>query len=221
MEAKVIIAGNMKGGVGKSSLTAILATYIHNTLKKEVLVIDADDLQQTISTIRKDELLTVKDHSKLFPVLESNSKDALRWVTQVMDEYDYIFIDLPGNLKQEGVINSYLLADIIIIPTSLSKEDMDATFRFYEILNKDIIPKRKEEGLETIVKGLLYKVRKRGKEYKEFEEEFKNNIPLAFFEEVIPNSDVLRRQTSTFDNVDFESKSFEMKSFLSEFSKIL
>lgn len=220
MEAKIIAVGNLKGGVGKSTLTSIYATYIHNILKEPVVVIDADDLQHTIETIRKEEINAGADESILFPVLPSNSIDAPDWVGKLIDDFKFIFIDLPGNLKQEGVIKSLLMADVIIIPTSLSREDLDSTGKFINILQNEIIPKRKEKGFDTEVFGILYKVRKRGKEYKEFAEEIQN-MPIRFFNEVVPNSEVLKRQTSTYENVEYASKSFEMKVLLEEFKSIL
>jgi len=46
-------------------------------------------------------------------------------------------------------------------------------------------------------------------------------MPIKFFNEVVPNSEVLKRQTSTYENVDYASKSFEMKDMLEEFKNIL
>lgn len=220
MPAKIITCGNMKGGVGKSSLTSIFATYIHNILKESVLVIDADDMQQTISTIRKDEISKGSPKEHLFPVIESNSINASEWVEKFIEEYDYIFIDLPGNLKQQGVINAYLMADLIIVPTSLSKEDIDASMIFLNIIMKDIIPARKEIGLDTEVIAMLYKVRKMGKDYKEFLQH-KEQFPIRFFDEVVPISDVLSKQTSTFENVQYKTKTFEMSSILDEFRTLI
>lgn len=218
--AKIIVIGNLKGGVGKSTLTSLYATYIHNVLKKRVVVIDADDLQHTIETIRKVETEAGADPAKLYPVLPSNSIDAPDWLDKLIQDFDYIFIDLPGNLKQEGVVKSLSMADLIIIPTSLSREDLDSTGKFLKILYDQIIPARKSVGMETEVYGILYKVRKRGKEYKEFVKEIEE-MPIKFFSEVVPNSEVLKRQTSTYANVDYASKSFEMKDMLEEFKKII
>ena len=218
--AKIIVVGNLKGGVGKSTLTSLYATYIHNVLKKKVIVIDADDLQHTIETIRKVEIEAGADSEKLYPVLPSNSIDAPDWLEKLIYDFDFIFIDLPGNLKQEGVVKSISMADIIIIPTSLSREDLDSTGKFLKILNEQIIPVRNSIGVNTDIYGILYKVRKRGKEYREFIAEIVE-MPIKFFNEVVPNSEVLKRQTSTYENVDYASKSFEMKDMLEEFKNIL
>lgn len=220
METKIITVGNMKGGVGKSTLTSIFANHCHNDLKIPVCVIDADDLQQTINTIRQDEIKAGADEAALFPVLVSNSKDAPAWIARIIDDYDNIFIDLPGNLKQEGVINSYLRADLIIIPTSLSKEDIDATMKFIDILEEKVIPARKEMGLSTTVIGLLHKVRKFGKEYKSFKQ-IEDQMPIKFFKEVVPPSDQLMRLTSTIRNIKYDSKTFDINNLLSEFDEVL
>lgn len=42
MESASISICNQKGGVGKSSLTVLLASYLHYTLGHDVLVMDCD-----------------------------------------------------------------------------------------------------------------------------------------------------------------------------------
>ncbi|WP_410518319.1 ParA family protein, partial [Alistipes sp.] len=42
MESVNISICNQKGGVGKSSLTVLLASYLHYTLGHDVLVMDCD-----------------------------------------------------------------------------------------------------------------------------------------------------------------------------------
>lgn len=220
MESKIIIIGNLKGGVGKSSLTSMFATYIHRVMKEPVVVIDADDDQKTIRTIREDEISQGADENNLFPILNSNSIDAPDSVRFLLDDYKYIFIDLPGNLKQEGVKNSYLMADLIIIPTSLSKEDLDSTIKFITYLNAEILPRRETVNLKTDLMGILYKVRKRGKDYYDFLPH-RHMMPITFFETVVPPSEVFKRQTNTLEIIQYETKSFKMADLLEEFNNII
>ena len=47
---------NQKGGVGKSALTTLLASYLHYTLQRDVLVVDCDYPQWSIYNQRSREL---------------------------------------------------------------------------------------------------------------------------------------------------------------------
>lgn len=55
----VVAFENPKGGVGKSTLTALFAGYIHSQSNEEgglsVAVVDIDDMQNTIGKLREDE----------------------------------------------------------------------------------------------------------------------------------------------------------------------
>ena len=58
---------NQKGGVGKSTFTVLLASYLHYTLQRDVLVVDCDYPQWSIYTQRTRELeiLNLSDYYKL------------------------------------------------------------------------------------------------------------------------------------------------------------
>ena len=55
----VVAFENPKGGVGKSTLTALFAGYIHSQSNEEgglsIAVVDIDDMQNTIGKLREDE----------------------------------------------------------------------------------------------------------------------------------------------------------------------
>ena len=56
MPTILIAVHTMKGGSGKSTITTILASYLRYVKQKRVLVVDADDPQYSISSIRENEL---------------------------------------------------------------------------------------------------------------------------------------------------------------------
>jgi cellulose biosynthesis protein BcsQ len=56
MPPTLIAVHTMKGGSGKSTITTILASYLRYVKQKRVLVVDADDPQYSISSIRENEL---------------------------------------------------------------------------------------------------------------------------------------------------------------------
>lgn len=199
---KVCAFGNMKGGVGKSTILSVVANYIHNSTDYKICVVDADDLQGSLETIR--ELDIKKEGAETiskYDLLTVNSNDFPEILNKfLLNEYDFIFVDLPGNLKQAGVISSYGLVDYIFIPTSLSTVDLDSTMKFVSIYNSDIRPLREKAGLECNLFAFLNKVNKQMIEYKN-SQIIKDNFLVPFLINDIGIADVsLQRYASTINN---------------------
>ena len=58
-----------KGGVGKSTVTALVANYVHNVMGYNVAVIDCDEPQHSIAGLRDKEtaLIEQNDRMRAFP----------------------------------------------------------------------------------------------------------------------------------------------------------
>jgi len=196
---KIVIIGNQKGGVGKSTITAMVAMYLHG-LGKKVLVIDADDLQRSLSKIREREEL---DGVDAYELVDSTTRELPQLINGIKNVYDYIFIDLPGNLKQEGVIQVYFKADIIIVPVSLTELDIDSTKDFITFL-KDKVKKVKELNFEKLeIACILNKVKTNTQETKMFLEE-EDILGVEILRPFIKDSVSLQREVSTIREANKE-----------------
>ena len=141
---KVIVFGNQKGGVGKSTLTSLFANYLHIDTDEIICVVDADDKQMSLQNTRKKEITEGADDEKLYNLIQINSIDfPSTYENSLKGEFDYIFVDLPGNLKQPGVLDTFIYTDYLFIPTSLSSFDLDSMSIFVDLYD-DVIKKRKE-----------------------------------------------------------------------------
>ena len=144
---KIVIVGNQKGGVGKSTITAMIASHLFK-LEKKVLVIDGDDLQQSLSKIRE------REGGESYELVKSTTREIPGVVDNLKNIYDYIFIDIPGNLKQEGVVNTLLICDKVVVPVSLSELDIDSTKDFIGFLKNtvevDIIGVFNKVNIQTV-----------------------------------------------------------------------
>lgn len=213
-DTKIISLANMKGGVGKSTCLSILANYIFNNLQdKDIVVLDADDMQATMSMLRDNDLFTYADSkgisieeleenddemSKFYDIIRVKSNDVPAQIENLMGQVDYIFIDLPGNLKQEGVVKSFMYVDTFIIPTTVNQVDWDATMKFIRELKHSVIPERKNIGLDTKMYMFLNKVKSNTTEYKSFLEiipEIQKEI--QFLDTQLPESQDLGSRTNT------------------------
>lgn len=124
----IVVVGNQKGGVGKSTLTVNLAV-VWQELGKSVVIVEADPSVFTVSTWSDDReeaglppILTVKKTGKL--------KEALRSLSQ---QYEVILVDLPGKDSPE-MRSALLAADLFLIPTQPTQADIDATINLSPIV---------------------------------------------------------------------------------------
>ena len=131
MENKIVLFSNIKGGVGKTTLCALFASYL---AEKGVPVIAIDaDLQASLYRHRQREekvdpefnapwsveLLNTSDQANLMAVLENIKK-----VPGV------VLIDCPGNLNDKNLAMIYNKADAALIPMSYDADTVDATGLF-------------------------------------------------------------------------------------------
>lgn len=124
----IIVVGNQKGGVGKSTLTVNLAVTWQQA-GKSVVIVEADPSVFTVSTWADDReeaslppILTVKKTCKL--------KEALRNLDQ---QYEVVLVDLPGKDSPE-MRSALLAADLFLIPSQPTQADIDATINLAPIV---------------------------------------------------------------------------------------
>jgi chromosome partitioning protein len=195
--AKIISYLNLKGGVGKSTLTALTASFLHEK-KISVCVIDCDEDQKTIDLWKKEDGKNGIATYDVFPVL---SRDVPDTIDNLLDEYDIIFIDFPGNMSQKGVKSIWPFLDVVIVPFYPNAEELDPTVKFYnefESYNKI----RVGEGQNaTVMKFMYYRtgITKKGKEaMKDLED---NGIDKLLMKSSLKHYDTMRDRSSTMDRM--------------------
>ena len=60
-KTRFVAFATQKGGIGKSTITALVANYIHNVKGFNVAVIDCDEPQHNIADLRDEEMELIKD----------------------------------------------------------------------------------------------------------------------------------------------------------------
>ena len=107
---KIVLYTNVKGGVGKTTLCGIFATYLANS-DRTVAVVDAD-LQQSLFRHRKRDL-------------QQNPDASLPWEINTLR-------GSPGNLVDPNLKVIYSCADIAVVPIHYDSDTLDATQMFCE-----------------------------------------------------------------------------------------
>lgn len=149
---------NQKGGVGKSTFTTLLASYLHYTLGHDVLVVDCDYPQWSIHAQRERELQTVEqsDHYKLmmirqfrqtgrkvWPIVRCLAVEATAEVIRFLRSGDYrpsiILYDLPGTVNAEGILSLLSTMDRLLVPMKADKVVIESTLSFARTLHRTLV----------------------------------------------------------------------------------
>jgi chromosome partitioning protein len=131
---KVISFISRKGGTGKTTNAINLATMIHS-LGYSVVLIETDT-NYTLSTLRKMELFkTGAKNETMFPICPSEDDFANDEIDRWKKEnVDFILLDTAGKTTDIGIKKICVASDLVIIPTSLSQNDLLVTFQTVEDL---------------------------------------------------------------------------------------
>jgi len=149
MKQTVLVAmSNQKGGVGKTAVTVLVASYLHYVKNKNVAVVDCDTLQHSVSHMRKRDSQTVektdeykqqmmlqwdKIKKKAYTVVESSPAEARNKINELMEanpDLDIILVDLPGSLSSEGVFKTIINMDYVLTPIVADRMVMQSTMSF-------------------------------------------------------------------------------------------
>ena len=135
MENRIIIFSNIKGGVGKTTLCALFASYLAEN-GYPVIAIDAD-LQASLYRHRQREKDVAPDVQIPWGVelLDTANREHLeRVMGKLKNVPGIVLIDCPGNLNDRNLEYIYKTADAAIVPVSLDADTVDATGIFIKAL---------------------------------------------------------------------------------------
>lgn len=148
-EPLFVALGNQKGGVGKSTLTILLASYFHYLKGKNVLVVDCDYPQHSIRDIREWDIKTIEQNEqlqrRLLEQFENLGKKAYSIITSTPEEakqkayafldnsgvvYDMVLVDFPGTVNVAGVFQSIVNMDYLFVPVTQNRMVMQSSLNF-------------------------------------------------------------------------------------------
>lgn len=152
----VIAVSNQKGGVGKSTLTVLLASYLYYVKGYDVAVMDCDSPQHSVDGERRRELSDVKavpflekmsnDYRETtgrepYPIIKVELEEALEKVEMYLEENqpDFLFLDLAGTINNVNILN--LLANVhhVFCPMVADTLAIESTLPFCRFLRDRII----------------------------------------------------------------------------------
>ena len=126
---KVVSFISRKGGTGKTTNAINLATSLHHIGKKVILV--ETDTNYTLNTLRKMEQFKSKDKQHGFEIVGSNDGTVASELDAMKGKrgMDVVVVDSAGKTTDEGIKKLCLVSDVVIVPTSLTQNDLLVTYQ--------------------------------------------------------------------------------------------
>ena len=213
-----------KGGAGKTTLTVLVASYLHYVKGYNVAVIDCDFPQHSIADMRERDLKMVMEdeHYKLmayeqfsslgkkaYVVIESSPENALVDAKDVIEEMspDFLFFDLPGTINNMAVIETLSNMDYVIAPISADRLVLESTLQYAITINDALITpgKAKIKGLYLLWN--LVDGREKTELYEVYEDVIEK-LGFSLFKTYIPDSKRFRKEQSVSHKALFRSTLF-------------
>ena len=227
MSKEIFVAfATQKGGIGKSTVTALAASYLHNVKGYNVAVVDCDDPQHSIHGLREHEMGLIDsstyfkalacDHFRrmkknAYTIVKSNAVNALddaeRMIATEDVKPDVVFFDMPGTLRSNGVIKTLSQMDYIFTPLSADRFVVESTLKFVTMFRDRLMTtgQAKTKGLHlfwTMVDG-----REKSELYDLYQQIISGmNIPML--ETRLPDSKRFRKETAAERKAVFRSTAF-------------
>jgi chromosome partitioning protein len=218
MQTKIISFAAKKGGVGKSTLTSIFANYLQHQTNDSFIVCDLDYDQKTLAAKRESELLEGRDTQDLYALEVIKSSDFSEVFKNAIDgNFDYVLLDIPGNLEQAGIRQALAYCDHIIIPCHYSESDVQSFVDYVKFIREEIDPMRVKFGLKEInLRAVLNRVMINSVDYKDFRAAKKDYADVIQFLDVdLPLSEpTFQRNLST---VNEYKEAYSKNTYISKF----
>lgn len=157
-ETLFVAFSTQKGGVGKTTFTVLVASYLYYLKGYNVVVVDCDYPQHSISAMRKRDgeqvngdanykLLAFNQFKalgkKAYPVLCSTPEDAITTGEEFLKtepmKMDVVFFDLPGTVNSEGIISSLASMDYIFTPITADRVVLESSLSFAMTVNNLLV----------------------------------------------------------------------------------
>jgi len=165
--SKIIIFGNQKGGVGKSTITCLCANALSQApFNYKVLLID-NDKQRSITEARNFDLDGLKGDPP-YDVVGLNVTELQAKLPEYDQQYDLIFVDTAGKLDAEAplenqeITKGLMYCDHLFLPFRAGNFNLDASLQYLKLLLQ-IQQKRADSGRPLHVRGFINMYRQRSK----------------------------------------------------------
>lgn len=224
-ETKYVAFSTQKGGAGKTTLTVLVASYLHYVKGYNVAVVDCDFPQYSAHDMRKRDMKAVMEdgyyktmaYDQLkrlkknpYPVLCSRAEDAVQTADSLMEKQgnlDFVFFDLPGTVNNADVVRTIAGMDYIFTPIIADRVVMESSIKFATVINEQMISTGRSG-----IKGLylvwnMVDGREKTELYKAYDKVCAE-FALPILDTFLPDSKRFRKETAVERKAVFRSTAF-------------
>lgn len=204
-EPIAIAFSNQKGGVGKSTLTVLVASYLYYELGVKVAIMDCDSPQHTVNGERNRDLADLERYRHIkqmadaqfaksglppYAVFECPLELSITRMNQYLkgdNDIQILFLDLPGTINNYNVLQVVSNCDYVFCPMAASKYDIESTLAYCQFLQDNIIAAGKGNLKEVKILWNKIDARERRDIYHEYDD-FMESIGLQAMDSTLPVS---------------------------------
>ncbi|NJN78845.1 MAG: ParA family protein [Saprospiraceae bacterium] len=233
--AKIIMFGNQKGGIGKSTLSILAANALAGSeFEYKVLIID-NDTQRSVTSIRQyDTEIVAEEYEDDFEFpYDVKALTYAQIRDKIVDfdrDYDFVFIDTPGridleeDIKQQEITKLLSFVDFVFVPFKGGALNLDSTLRYSKLL-LDIQELRKDKPRPLSLYGLVNFYRENAITDQELKEEIdylQSNTNIVFMNAKMRQY-ALYERLNTYKSIYIEGRTSNKarKSFSTWFDEFL
>lgn len=144
-----------KGGVGKSTLTTLMASYLYYVEGVEVAAVDCDSTQHSLNVYREHDLMVTEENPYLkraihkfysqfkktaYPILLTSPTEALDVVSEYIESGQnpqVIFFDITGTINDPQIVDLITNMDYLFVPITTETGEMASSISFANnVLNR-------------------------------------------------------------------------------------
>lgn len=170
MEKPLYVAiSSQKGGAGKSTISAVLASYLYFEKKVDLAVIDCDYPQWSLFKLRERDMRLVEKSGKVkkivhetwksrgvgpYEIYNTTPEDAAGYLDLLTEESEMtlqvILVDLPGTVYNPNVINLIKKMDYIFCPMTTDPLVFETSLAFASNVQEKFISTGQAENLKGL-----------------------------------------------------------------------
>lgn len=207
-----IAISTQKGGAGKTTLTAILASYFYYARKIDVAVVDSDYPQWSLTQLRvRDKKLSEKSEKvkKIvhetwkargvgpYEIVSCAPEDALGYAELLVEndpDLKVIFIDLPGTINNAHVIDLLKKMDYIFCPMTTDPLVFETSLTFASNVQNQFISTGQAENLKGLYMLWNRVTSRERNKLQTIMEEFIGKLGIPVLKTALPDSSKFRKE---------------------------
>lgn len=151
--SKTISFISPKGGVGKTTVTILLANIFYFQFGWNIVVIDADYPQNSLAKRRKKELAEMAENPRLkklydmlysgtvpYPIIATDIASCPNRIAEWTNKVDLILVDITGTLNNPDLYDLLLQINHFLIPARQDEFSLVSAVEFYVTILKNVRP---------------------------------------------------------------------------------